>query len=272
MLTNQTPRQHNEYRSVKSWPSMTFVSAWLVALTVVCWPNNTAAEGTAKGAAETSGTKASPAPSVIRGTENTTPGASKIEIKGAFGVELGKVFGRSELDEDPFGQLFVDKDMALRIWRAIEIADKESNGVLWQSQWLNYQIFQPKNPSPFFDNYVAFITPKSKRIYCIVGLAAEGLSASSEDKLLSIIKKKYGRVKSENESLKPPPSSAPFFGQLFVSFCDDEKLRWVHFGKVTHLKSIFGDSSIVTENYIAYLDRRVVNMALAEYEELQNDL
>ncbi len=108
----------------------------------------------------------------------TLPAAySTEEITGAFGIKLGDVFQPT----------LADKDSTL------------SDGAIM------YQ-FEPQQPFRSFTNYYASITPKTHKIYSILGVGtieSDQVCKKEQAVVMSILKEKYGKSNNNNDTLKP---------------------------------------------------------------------
>ncbi len=97
----------------------------------------------------------------------TASAAEKIE--GAFGLKLGDLF-------EPSGKRFRSED------------------VYYHDAPDAYE-FTPKILNPAFSTYVAFITPNTRRIYCIVGICKfleEGVAHEEATSIRILLHRKYG--------------------------------------------------------------------------------
>ncbi len=132
---------------------------------------------------------ATPAPSEAGAAAKIRLGESDLKITGAFGIALGASVGR------------------------INVTGKKKDDWDWD-QVYPYQLeFTPGQPSQLIKEYYVWITPKTKKVYCIEGLgelkSPYGNEAERQAKtLFELLAKRYGHV---------VPRKTGFWNELFSS-------------------------------------------------------
>jgi len=184
-------------------------------------------------------------PTIVEAPASTTK--TEVRITGAFGVALGaslsrlNVIGKKTTSYDP-------------------------------NKAYEYQFqFQPSQPSQLIEEYYVWVTPKTKKVYCIEGVGKwdAGLDDTVKNQrkaLFELLSKRYGHVTERKPS--------GFWDSLFSS--DDQEIkidkRRIVVGSAGGIfKGDSGRSVSLIRMQVKYLDDDLETLFAKENEELESE-